>query len=342
MLILSCSYLQDRTQVVTVNGIKSSPSLLTCGVPQGSVLRPILFILYTQPLSDVISHHFVSHHMFVDDTELYKSDSPSEAFTLSWTVEACISDVKVWVVQNKLQLNDDKTEILLIGSAPGIDFPSSVCVGHSDISFSSAARNLGVIFDSELALKEQVNKPCQLAYLEIRRICSIPPYLSVEATKTLVSFLVLSGLDYCNALLAGSPQVLLDKIQRVINCSARLIYKTSKSAHVTPLLSDLHWLLISSQSQYKIALTCFHIISGIAPPYLSELLHLYSPSHSFCSASDTQIFRVPRVCRRTLGERSFQYIGLVIWNSLSFSVRHATSLSSFKSKLKTHLFSSAY
>ena len=110
-------------------------------------------------------------------------------------------------------------------------------MGQSDISFSSAARNLGVIFDSELALKEQVNKLCQLAYLEIRRIGSIRQYLSVEATKTLVSSLVLSRLDYCNALLAGCPQVLLDKIQRVINCSARLIYKASKSAHITPLLS---------------------------------------------------------------------------------------------------------
>ena len=82
----------------------------------------------------------------------------------------------------------------------------------SYIAFSSAARNLGVIFDSELALKEQVNKLCQLAYLEIRRNGSIPQYLSVEAIKTLVSSLVLSRLDYCNALLAGSPQVLLDKI----------------------------------------------------------------------------------------------------------------------------------
>ena len=105
--------------------------------------------------------------------------------------------------------------------------------------FSRAARNLGVIFDSELALKEQVNKLCQLAYLEIRRFGSIRQYLSVQATKTLVSSLVLSRIDYCSALLAGSPKVLLDKIQRVINCSARLIYKASKSAHMTLLLFDL-------------------------------------------------------------------------------------------------------
>ena len=92
--------------------------------------------------------------------------------------------MKVWVVQNKLQLNDDKTEIILIGSALEIDLPSSVRVGQSDISFSSAARNLGVIFDSELALKEQVNKLCQLASLEIRTIGSIRQYLSVAASKT--------------------------------------------------------------------------------------------------------------------------------------------------------------
>ena len=89
---------------------------------------------------------------------------------------------------------------------------------------------------------------------------------------------------------------------------------------------DLHWLPISSRIQYKIALICFHIISGTAPPYRSELLHLYSPFRSLRSASDTRIFRVPRMGRRTLGERSFQYIGHVIWNSPPLSVRHSSSL----------------
>ena len=156
----------------------------------------------------------------------------------------------------------------------------------------------------------------QLAYLEIRRFGSIRRYLSFEVTKTVVSSLVLSGLDNCNALFAGCPQVLLDNIQRVINCSARLIFKVPKSAHITPFLYDLHWLPISSRIQYKIALICFHIVSGTAPPYLSELLHLYSPSRSLRSAADTRIFRVPRMGRRTLGERSLRYIGPVLWNSL--------------------------
>ena len=138
-------------------------------------------------------------------------------------------------------LNDDKIECSdsAIDSAPGTDLPSLLCLGQSDIPFSSAARNLGVIFHSQLALKEQVNKLCQLAYLEIRRIGSIRQYFSFEATNTLVSSLVLSWLDYCNVLLAGSPRVLLDKIQRVIKCSARLVYKAPKSAHITPLRFQL-------------------------------------------------------------------------------------------------------
>ena len=135
-------------------------------------------------------------------------------------------------------------------------FPVQLVISVSFLTVSSYWRNRLTNF--------------QLANLEIRRIGSIRQYLSVEATKTLVSSLVLLRLDYCNALLAGCPQVLLDKMQRVIICSARRIYKASKPPHTTPLLFILHWLPISSRIQYKIALSCFHIISGTAPPYLSE------------------------------------------------------------------------
>ena len=114
--------------------------------------------------------------------------------------------------------------------------------------FSNAAGNLGVMFDSQLALKE-MHRLCQLAYLEIRRIGSTRQFHSFEASKTLISSLILSRLVYCNALLTGSPQVLLDKIQRVINCSARLICKAPKSANIAHILYGLHWLPISSWIQ---------------------------------------------------------------------------------------------
>ena len=132
-----------------------------------------------------------------------------------------------------------------------------------------------------------MNKLCQLPYLENRRIGSIRQYRSFEAIET-----ALSRLDYCNAL--------LNKIQGVINCS---VASSAKLLNLlTSLLYDLQRLPISSRIQYKIALIRFHIVSGTVPPHLSELLHLYSLSRSLRSASDTQIFCVPRKDGRTPGE----------------------------------------
>ena len=142
-------------------------------------------------------------------------------------MQSCVDDVKLWITQNKLQLNEGKTEALLIDPQNSPNLPLSIKC------FSRSVRNLGVIFDDKLSMKQQVSKICQSAYLELRRISSIRHVLTVDATKTLVTSLVLSRLDYCNFLLSGIPQQLIDKLQKVQNCSARLIFKTSKCTRFT-------------------------------------------------------------------------------------------------------------
>ena len=107
------SYLEEWTQVVSVLGFDSEPSTVSYGVPQGSVLGPILFILYTQALSDIIACHSVLHHVFADDTELYKSVSRDKIPVLLNAMQRCVADVKLWTINNKLQLNEDKTKSLL-------------------------------------------------------------------------------------------------------------------------------------------------------------------------------------------------------------------------------------
>ena len=124
-----------------------------------------------------------------------------------------------------------------------------------------------------------------------------------------------------------------------MNCAARLIFKASKRQHVSPLLSDLHWLSIENRIKYKISTVCFNIISGSAPPYLSELVQLYTPSRNLRSSSDSRILRVPIRRKITQGQRAFSYYGPVVWNTLPFHIRHAQTLASFKSLLKTFLFS---
>ena len=145
----------------------------------------------------------------------------------------------------------------------------------------------------------------------------------------------LSRLDYCNSLLASFPKYLLSKFQNVQNNAVRLIFRTTRSAHVTPMLHSLHWLPTEQRIEYKLSLLCFKIISHQAPIYLSELLHLYTPSRQLRSSTDTRMFRIPSFRTKSCGQRSFSYQAPVIWNQLPVSVRHSTSVSSFKSSLKT-------
>ena len=198
------------------------------------------------------------------------------------------------------------------------------------------------MFDNGLTMKQQVDRICQTAYFEIRRIGSIRQFLTIEATKILVTSLVLSRLDYCNFLLAGIPQKLVNKVRRVMNCTARLVCKAPKCENVNPLLVDLHWLPVERRVEYKIATICYNVITGTAPPYLSDLLELYTPSRTLRSSADTRIFRMPNRRKRFQAQRAFSFIGPSIWNNLPFSVRHAQTLSAFKSQLKTHLFSISY
>ena len=163
------SYLSDRYQSTSVNNSSSSPSPLMYGVPQGTVLGPILFVLYTTPFSDIIANHSVNHQLFADDTQLQKSAPLSEVTNLTKELNACTDDIKTWMTENPLKLNDDKTETLLFPFSSSlkpstVPLPDSITLGSHNIPFSDSARNLGFILDSKLSMKKHIIKICQTAY----------------------------------------------------------------------------------------------------------------------------------------------------------------------------------
>ena len=141
------SYLSCRTQSIFV-GHESTPSALKCGVPQGSVLGPLLFTLYTQSLSKVICQSGHSYHFFADDSQLHNSSIPSDFFALIHSFKDCIEDVAEWMSDLRLKMNDDKTELIAIGTKSVINqvtpnlTPASIS-GY-DIPFSQSARNLSL------------------------------------------------------------------------------------------------------------------------------------------------------------------------------------------------------
>ncbi|WP_419615719.1 reverse transcriptase family protein [Thiolapillus sp.] len=338
------SYLSDRCQFTSVNNSSSPQSQLKYGVPQGSVLGPVLFVLYTTPLSDIIASHSVNHQLFADDTQLQKSAPLSEIDNLTKELCACTDDIKAWMTENQLKLNDDKTEALLFSffssSKPAaISLPDSITLGCHNIPFSYSARNLGFILDSELSMKKHVIKICQTAHFELKRISSIRRFLTEDATKTLVTSYILSRLDYCNCLLMGAPNSVIQPLQKVQNFAARLILMAPRHHHSTPLLKKLHWLPISERIKYKVACMCFHAINGSGPTYLSELLHIYTPSRTLRSSSDSRMLKIQQYKRKTHGFRTFTYFGPYVWNSLPQDIRQCSTLTSFKANLKTFLFS---
>ena len=163
-----------------------------------------------------------------------------------------ISDVKTWMTSNKLKLNDDKTECLLIVSdrtSLPVPHPTSIHVGDTDILFSLQATILGVTLTTNLSMEKHVTNIYKSAYIEVRRINRICHYLTIDATKPLLWAFVLSKLDYCNSLLSGSPKHLLDKLKKVQNSAARLVFKARKHEHINHLLQKLHWLPVVSRIQ---------------------------------------------------------------------------------------------
>ena len=241
---------------------------------------------------------------------------------------------------NGLRMNDDKTEILPVGTKAklkSVPETSSLTLSCSTIPFSYKARNLGVYLDSNLSIDQHVNFLCRSVFLELRRIGHLRRHLTVDATKKLVSSFVLSRLDYCNSLLAGLPENRLDRLQRVQNNAARLVLGRRGRDHAKPLLRSLHWLSVRARIEYKISTLCYRSRDSSAPAYFSDLLSVYQPSRSLRSA-DAGLMTVPLIKLNKYGKRAFSYIGPVTWTSLPKPLRDAPSLPSFKSNLKTFLF----
>ena len=335
------SYLNERTQCVKIDNVLSSDVTLPYGVPQGSVLGPLLYTLYTAPLGKLIKNYDLKYHFYADDTQLYLSIEPSNVNDLIFTLEQCIEDVKAWMHVNKLKLNDDKTEAILINPKKYEIYNDHLSIGEENVKFANSAKNLGVYIDENLSMNCHITNLSKAVYLEIRKLKHMSKFVSESSLKTLATSFVLSRLDYCNALFKNMNNYQFDKLQRLQNFAAKVVLGKSLYDHVTPCLIELHWLPVKFRVDYKIAVLTFKCLNGLAPQYLSDLIHVYVPSRSLRSASQN-LLETKLTKFKTLGDRSFSFTAPCIWNSLPFELRSEKSIDTFKKKLKTHYFKEAY
>ena len=342
-LSLLKSYLQDRTQCVQIDGIISEYAKLVCGVPQGSVLGPWNFCMYMYPIGSILRHHGIDYHIYADDTQIYIKFDLSDPSIALEKINLCISDIRTWMIKNKLKINDSKTEFLVLSSS---FFKQQfndlqINVGNTEINPSLSARNLEVIFDSHLNLESHINSVCRSAYFHLRNIRSIRNMLTDNACSQLIHALVTVRIDYCNSLLYGLPDCSLSRLQRILNTAARILCKIPKFDHISKTLLDLHWLPIQQRILFKILILTYQAYHKTAPQYLCDLIMPYSNAR--CLRSDNMSLIAPchpRAKLKSYGERSFQHAAPTEWNKLPILIRESPSLDIFKSQLKTFLFKS--
>ena len=335
------SYLADRKQLVRIESDNSSLTSVPFGVPQGSVLGPLLFTAYITPLGDLIRKYGLEYHLYADDTQIYVSFPPGgdEQPDALNCLHSCLEEIVKWPQSNLLKLNDQKTDVVVFGTKHKLPLMKDIriTIGGSTMSSSSQVRNLGVIFDSTLSMTYHISTICRTAYMHLHNISRIRRYLTPEATKSLVHAFIMSRMDYGNALLAGLPFEHLKNLQRIQNIAARIITFTPRRDHITPILKQLHWLPIKRRIEFKILLHIFRCISGTAPLYLADMLKRQC-STGRTHSSQQHLLAVPRTKLVSFGDRSFNVVGPRLWNALPIAIKRIVTVPLFIKALKTHIF----
>ena len=212
---------------VHIKDNSSEYTKLNFGVPQGLVLKPLLFSYYTKPIRATAAKHKLKIPLCADETQLYVSFRLSrytEAIAALCRLEACINEIQTWMKNNKLQLNADKTEYLIVASPNVLPKITLRPINISGIAIepSMSAKNLGVMVDKHLNMCARVNQICRKAHFLLKKIGDIRNCLSIVTTELLIHAYVTSQLDCCNSLLYGLPNSCILKLQQSQNSVARL------------------------------------------------------------------------------------------------------------------------
>ena len=256
-------------------------------------------------------------------------------------IELCVSEITEWMNQNMLKLNDEKTELIVFTSKYKQDSYNdlSITIGDTLVNCSSQVKDLGVIFDRVLSLRQHVSYTSKTCRYHLRNISRIRKYIPHDISIVIIKSLVMSRLDYSNGSLYGLPKCTVSGLQAVQNSAARIVTQERLRDHdsMSRALMELHWLPVDKRIEYKLLLYTYKALHGLAPGYLCKLVVPYEPRRVLRSA-ESNLLTVPPRKPGKYGSRSFVRASANLWNSLRGKRaawhKNSPTVESFKINLK--------
>ena len=325
-------------------GERSATSRVSSGVPQGSVLGPVLFLLYTADVLQITQRHGLKSHSYADDIQLYCSGKAATGQIMNARMVACIEEISGWMTANRLKLNTDKTQFIWHGTRVQlmkVDI-SSIELDGVNIPVSTEVRCLGVVLDGELTFASHTRQLSRNCFYQLRQLWSVRRLLTKDAAKTLVHASILSRIDYCNSVLNHACAVHLRPLQSVLHSAARLILRIRKYDRISAAIrEELHWLPVHHRIRFKTCALVHKCLHGLAPSYLIDMIGSVSkePGRRHLRSAARGDLVVPSSRTRTFGPRAFAISGPDSWNNIPVALRDtALSFHEFCVKLKTELY----